>query len=65
MVIIMERRKIKISKKDNDGYKVISVRIKEKTLNDIETLSAQTNRSRNEVINILLENATEDAEIEV
>lgn len=60
----MERRKIAISKKDDDGYKVISVRLKEKTLEAIEGISAQTNRSRNEIINILLENSVEEIEIE-
>ena len=60
----MERKKITISKKGNDGYKVISVRIKEHTLEAIDNLSTRTNRSRNEVINILLENAVDDAEIE-
>lgn len=60
----MERRKIVISKKGDDGYKVISVRIKEHTLEAIDNISTQTNRSRNEVINILLENAVDDAEIE-
>ncbi|MDE6260475.1 MAG: ribbon-helix-helix protein, CopG family [Oscillospiraceae bacterium] len=60
----MERRKITISKKGDDGYKVISVRLKEKTLEAIEDISAQTNRSRNEVINILLDSAVVDAEIE-
>ena len=50
----MERRKIKISKKGDDGYKVISVRIREGTLETIDGISKQTNRSRNEVINILL-----------
>ena len=59
----MERKKITISKKD-DGYKVISVRIKEHTLEAIDNISAQTKRSRNEVINILLENAVDDTEIE-
>lgn len=59
----MERRKIMISKKGDDGYKVISVRLKEKTLETIENISTQTNRSRNEVINILLENAAGDIEI--
>ena len=56
----MERRKIKISKKGDDGYKVISVRIREGTLETIDGISKQTNRSRNEVINILLENAAGD-----
>lgn len=60
----MERRKIKISKKGDDGYKVISVRIREGTLETIDGISKQTNRSRNEVINILLENAAGDIEIE-
>ena len=32
----MERRKIKISKKGDDGYKVISVRIREGTLETID-----------------------------
>lgn len=59
----MEHRKITISKKGDDGYKVISVRIKEKTLEAIEDISTQTNRSRNEIINILLESATRDIEI--
>lgn len=60
----MERRTIKISKKGDDGYKVISVRIREGTLETIDGISKQTNRSRNEVINILLENAAGDIEIE-
>ena len=60
----MERRRIKISKKGDDGYKVISVRIREGTLETIDGISKQTNRSRNEVINILLENAAGDIEIE-
>ena len=59
----MERKKITISKKGDDGYKVISVRIKERTLEAIENISTQTNRSRNEVINILLESSVEDAEV--
>ncbi len=60
----MEHRKIVISKKGDDGYKVISVRIREKTLEMIENISTQTNRSRNEIINILLESAARDIEIE-
>lgn len=60
----MERKKITITKKGEDGYKVISVRIKERTLEAIDCIAAQTNRSRNEVINILLENAVDNTEIE-
>lgn len=59
----MAKTVIKISKKGEDGYKVISVRIKEGTLKKIYDLSAQSNRSRNELINIILENSVDDVEI--
>ncbi len=54
---------IKINKKGEDGYRIISVRIKEGTLSKIDELSAKSNRSRNELINILLENCVDDVEI--
>jgi len=59
----MAKTVIKINKKDDDGYKVISVRIKEGILHKIDDLSAQSNRSRNELINIILENSVDDVEI--
>ena len=55
---------IKIKKRGDDGYKIISIRIKEPTLAKIDALSADSNRSRNELINVLLENAIENVEIE-
>lgn len=59
----MSNGKIRINKKGDDGYKIISVRIKEGVLNKIDDLSQQSNRSRNELINILLENSVDDVEI--
>ncbi|MBS7299086.1 MAG: CopG family transcriptional regulator [Eubacteriales bacterium] len=59
----MNKNVIKIKKKGDDGYKVISVRIKESTLNKIDNLSTQSNRSRNELINIILESSVDDVEI--
>ena len=59
----MSKNVIKINKKGEDGYKVISIRIKEGTLNKIDTLSKESNRSRNELINIILENSVDDVEI--
>lgn len=59
----MSKTTIKINKKGEDGYKVISVRIKEGTLNKIDELSKESNRSRNELINIILENSVDDVEI--
>ena len=59
----MESKKIIIPKKSDDDYKVISIRIKGKTLESIENISSKTNRSRNEVINILLESGVSNIEI--
>ena len=59
----MAKNPIRIDKKGEDGYKVISVRIKEGTLNKIDELSKKSNRSRNELINIILENSVDDVEI--
>jgi len=59
----MAKNVIKINKKGEDGYKIISVRIKEGTLKKIDDLSVESNRSRNELINILLENSVDDVEI--
>lgn len=60
-------RKLQITKKSNlkgdDGYKTFSVRIKEETVNELEEISQQTNRSRNELINIMLEFGIENCEI--
>ena len=60
----MAERTTKINKKSEDGYKVISVRIKEGTLEKIDGLSSKSNRSRNEIINIILEYSVDDVVIE-
>ena len=46
--------------KGEDGYKTFSIRIRDKTVTDLEALSKETNRSRNELINILLDYAIEN-----
>ena len=60
---IMAKGAIRIDKKGEDGYKVISVRIKEGTLQKIDDLSDESNRSRTELTNIILENSVDDVEI--
>ncbi|MDO4483504.1 MAG: CopG family transcriptional regulator [Clostridia bacterium] len=57
---------IKITKKnrEDDGHKVISVRMRTETINQLEDLSKSTNRSRNELINILLETALGKVKVE-
>ena len=59
----MTKSVIKINKKGEDGYKIISVRIKEGILKKIDDLSKESNRSRNELINIILENSVDDVEV--
>ena len=60
--------KIKISKKPlrkgEDGHKVISVRMKEEIASQLDELSTKTNRSRNELINLLLSAALKEVFIE-
>ena len=61
-------KNIKITKKNprkgDDGYKIVSVRMKDETIDELDIISAKTNRSRNGVINILLESALKIVTIE-
>lgn len=60
------KKKLIISKKSlkgEDGYKTFSIRIKDDTVNKLDTLSKESNRSRNELINLLLDYAIENCEI--
>lgn len=54
----------KVPKRGDDGYKIVSVRMKEETVNRLDELSVQTNRSRNELINILLESTINIVKVE-
>ena len=54
----------KSTKKADDGYKIVSVRMKDELLEQLEALSAQTNRSRNELINLLLNAAIDIVRVE-
>ena len=54
----------KYPRKGDDGYKVVSVRMREELLAKLDDLSAKSNRSRNELINLFLDFAIENCEIE-
>ena len=60
--------KLKITRKEDlkgeDGHKVFSVRLKEQTVAALDDMAEKTNRSRNELINILLDFAITNSEIE-
>jgi metal-responsive CopG/Arc/MetJ family transcriptional regulator len=59
---------LKISKKDTprgeDGYKTFSIRIREETVAKLDEIAAKSNRSRNELVNIMLEFGIENSCIE-
>lgn len=59
-----EEIKKKITRRGGDGYKIVSVRMKDELLEKLDKLSADTNRSRNELINILLDAAVDIVKIE-
>lgn len=58
------RIKKKVAKRGDDGYKIVSVRMKDELIEKLDRLSTDTNRSRNELINILLEAAVDIVKIE-
>ncbi len=58
------RIKKKLPNRGDDGHKIVSVRMKDELLAKLEELSAKTNRSRNELINILLASALDIVKIE-
>ena len=59
---------IRISKKTrtqgDDGHKIISLRAKVEILEQIEDVAKRTDRSRNELINLLLAEAIKQAVVE-
>lgn len=53
-----------IKKRGEDGNRIITVRIREDTLAELDRLAAESNRSRNELINIILAYGVKNIEIE-
>ena len=60
----MKNEPLKIKRRGEDGNKVITVRIGEDTLEALDKIAAETNRSRNEHINIILRHGVQNLEIE-
>ena len=54
----------RIKRKGEDGYKLISVRIREDTLSALDKMAAETRYSRNELINLILEHGVKNIIIE-
>ena len=60
----MNNEPLKIKKRGEDGSKVITVRIREETLAELDRVSAEANYSRNELINLILSHGVKNIEIE-
>ena len=61
-----DKEKLIINKKTlkgEDGYKTFSIRIKDETVERLDEISKKTNRSRNDLINMLLDYAMDYCEI--
>ena len=64
---VILKKKLVIKKKalkGEDGYKTFSIRIKDETVDRLNELAKKTNRTRNELINILLDYAMNECEVE-
>lgn len=53
-----------IKKRGDDGNRIITVRIREDTLAELDRLAAESNRFRNELINLILAHGVKNIEIE-
>ena len=63
-VCFMNGNPLKIKKRGEDGNRVISVRIKESTLEALDKIASQSNYSRNELINLILSHGIKNIELE-
>lgn len=60
----MNNEPLKIKKRGEDGTKLITVRLREDILAEVDRIAAQTNRSRNELINMILQHGVKNIIIE-
>ena len=59
----MSDKTLKIKKRGEDGNKIISVRIREDILSELDRIAKESNYSRNELINLILKYGIENLEI--
>lgn len=60
----MKNEPLILKKRGEDGNRVISVRIREDTLAELDKIAAESNYSRNELINLILSHGIKNIEIE-
>ena len=60
----MRNEPLRIKKRGEDGTKIITVRIREETLSELDRIASESNYSRNELINLILAYGVKNIEIE-
>lgn len=60
----MSNEPLKIKKRGEDGNRIISVRIREEILSQLDKVAAESNYSRNELINLILDYGIRNIELE-
>ena len=61
---MMDSEPLKIKKRGEDGNRIISVRVREEILAKLDKIAAESNYSRNELINLILNYGIQHIEIE-
>jgi hypothetical protein len=60
----MNNEPLRIKKRGEDGNRIISVRIREEILSELDKIAGKSNYSRNELINLILDYGIKHIEIE-
>jgi len=59
----MEKEPLRIKRRGDDGTRIISVRIREDILAALDAVAKESNYSRNELINLMIEHGVNNIEI--
>lgn len=60
----MSKEPLVIKRRGEDGTRIITVRLKEDIVKELDTIASESNYSRNELINIILRHGVENLKIE-
>ena len=61
---MLKNEPLVIKRRGEDGSRIITVRLREDTLAELDRIAAESNYSRNELINIILAPGVKNIEIE-
>ena len=61
---MLKNEPLVIKRRGEDGSRIITVRLREDTLAELDRIASESNYSRNELINIILAHGVKNIEIE-